>query len=191
MASSSLKFLTNWTLIGILQVHGVVCLEKQCSFKFVKMIPCWVMCRKIGSRKSWRSTKACFRAESITGGDFGSAVVCRGDRARVRRCLIILVENRNANTIAQILIQHILPGSLIVKDQWRAYRRAISDLGLYDHATVKYSLHFVDTESPEFKQNILNSGLAQNIFAEEKRNYTRKKAVYLIQIVFEYSVEKR
>ncbi len=63
-----------------------------------------------------------------------------------KTCFLQHVPDRSAETLLPIIQEHILPGTEIHSDQWRAYRQ-ISNLPVtprYRHLTVNHSRYFVD-----------------------------------------------
>ena len=57
-----------------------------------------------------------------------------------------LVQNRTAETLLPLVQQYIEPGSVILSDEWAAYRK-IAEIDVhppYEHKTVNHSKHFVD-----------------------------------------------
>ena len=55
---------------------------------------------------------------------------------------ITRVENRSAWTLIPLICEHILPGTTVISDEWRAYS-CLEILG-YQHITVNHSEHFID-----------------------------------------------
>ena len=53
------------------------------------------------------------------------------------------VENRNADTLVEIIHRRVRPGSIIYTDLWRGYT-GIADSGEYSHGTVNHSQFFRD-----------------------------------------------
>ena len=53
------------------------------------------------------------------------------------------VESRDANTLLNIIYNHVLPGTTIFSDCWAAYNRIIDLDRDYNHRTVNHSLTFV------------------------------------------------
>lgn len=110
-----------------------------------------------------------------------------------RNCFIVPVENRSAVSIAAVIYANVNPGTLVMTDQWRAYGRALSDLGGFEHATVNHSIYFVDPFNPEIHtQNIEGLWSRSKYFIRKKRGIAmEKQSEYLIQFLWEYGVEKR
>ena len=55
---------------------------------------------------------------------------------------MFVVVKRNAETLIPIIQRHVLPGTEIASDEWRAYSK-LRELG-YIHYTVNHSKNFVD-----------------------------------------------
>ena len=53
-------------------------------------------------------------------------------------CVMIIVEDRLAETLLPIIQQRVLPGTCIITDGWHAYSQ------LPNHDVVNHTLHFVD-----------------------------------------------
>lgn len=70
------------------------------------------------------------------------------------RCFLVPVERRNASTLLPIIQKYILPGSIIMSDQWKAYGKINELPEIYDHYTVNHSKNFVDPESGAHTQTI-------------------------------------
>ncbi|CAM4608799.1 unnamed protein product [Leuciscus chuanchicus] len=66
-----------------------------------------------------------------------------GVKERHRRPILRLVKKRSRHHLIPLLVKHVQPGTLILSDEWRAYRGALTNLG-YRHFTVNHSRGFVD-----------------------------------------------
>ena len=71
----------------------------------------------------------------------------------LRRPILRLVKKRSRDSLIPIVVKHVRPGSVIVSDEWRAYRRALTELG-YRHLTVNHSRWFVDPATGAHTQNL-------------------------------------
>lgn len=68
------------------------------------------------------------------------------ERSDERKCFLVTVPNRTAATLLDVIERHVLPGSIIHTDCWKAYDR-IEELGrLYEHFTVNHSVEYVTEE---------------------------------------------
>jgi len=76
------------------------------------------------------------------------------DSSQYRRNFHVeIVANRSANTLLPIISRNVLPGTTIYSDEWAAYARINSELGL-THGTVNHSLYFVDPSTGVHTQKI-------------------------------------
>ena len=57
-----------------------------------------------------------------------------------------VVQNRNADTIIDVLGRHIASGSIVYTDCWRGYSSLAESLGVL-HLTVNHSRNFVDPQT--------------------------------------------
>ena len=55
-----------------------------------------------------------------------------------------MVPRRDAATLLPIVAQHVLPGTIVHSDEWRAYNRINTLPPVAAHRTVNHSLNFVD-----------------------------------------------
>ena len=81
-----------------------------------------------------------------------------GTKRTSRRCFMIEVQDRRAQTLEPLIQRHILPGSHIISDGWASYAN-ISNIahGIYMHSVVNHSLNFVDPQDANIHtQNIEN-----------------------------------
>jgi transposase-like protein len=68
------------------------------------------------------------------------------ERTPERRVFLVAVENRNAETMRDVITRHVREGSIIHTDMWRGYNW-INDVGGYQHQTVNHSAHFRDPQT--------------------------------------------
>ena len=59
-----------------------------------------------------------------------------------RKCFLVAVKDRSADSLIPVLQKYVLPGTTVVSDLWKAYN-SIGDIG-YKHLKVNHSLNFVD-----------------------------------------------
>ncbi|PIO75150.1 hypothetical protein TELCIR_02810 [Teladorsagia circumcincta] len=65
---------------------------------------------------------------------------------------IEIVSNRDKQTLEEIILRHVLPGTTVWTDSWRGYRN-LANIG-YVHRTVNHSQNFVDPISGVHTQRI-------------------------------------
>ena len=65
-----------------------------------------------------------------------------------------VVDSRDAATLLPIIAAHVVPGTEVHSDLWRAYNGVSSLPGIAGHSTVNHSLHFVDPVTGTHTQNI-------------------------------------
>jgi hypothetical protein len=64
------------------------------------------------------------------------------EHTAARKVFIEIVETRDAETLQDVIVRHVLPGSIVVTDFWRGYL-GLEELG-YTHLRLNHSLEFVD-----------------------------------------------
>jgi transposase-like protein len=67
-----------------------------------------------------------------------------------------VVRRRDAATLLSLISQYIRPGTTIVTDSWRAYRRIALLPHGFRHLMVNHGIHFVDPITRAHTQNIEN-----------------------------------
>ncbi len=81
-------------------------------------------------------------------------------------CFMVEVQDRTAATLLPIITQYIHPGTTVISDEWRAYRR-IPSLGM-QHQRVNHSLNFVDPSTGAHTQSI------ESTWSQTKRMMRRR-----------------
>nr|XP_055075303.1 uncharacterized protein LOC129454751 [Misgurnus anguillicaudatus] len=76
-----------------------------------------------------------------------------GVRDRCRHPVLRLVKKRSRRHLIPIVVKYVNPGTTIISDEWRAYRRVLANMG-YNHFTVNHSQWFVDPHSGAHTQHI-------------------------------------
>ena len=76
---------------------------------------------------------------------------------------LVPVEHRDKDTLVPIKRTHILPGTCVMSDLWKAYD-CLQDKG-YDHLTVNYSLNFVNPDTGAHTE------ASKNTWKEVKRSW--------------------
>ena len=69
----------------------------------------------------------------------------RGIERETKNCFFQCVPDRTANTLIAIIKEHVLPGTTIFSDCWKAYS-SLNKEG-FSHLTVNHSINFVDPET--------------------------------------------
>ena len=87
---------------------------------------------KLGKRKYHRG----HRVEGVW-------VVAGVELTAERKIFLVRVQNRTADTILNIIREHVLPGSTIQTDMFRSYSQITPILG-FQHQTVNHSKFFKD-----------------------------------------------
>ena len=91
---------------------------------------------KFGNRKNNRGRR-------VDGVWVVGAVELTGQR----RCFMLTVERRDHTTLANIIANHVLPGTIVRTDCWAAYNGLDSIDGLHlTHQTVNHSEGFITTK---------------------------------------------
>ena len=77
--------------------------------------------------------------------------ICRESK----ECLVVPVNSRDKGTLLPTIQDHILPGTCVMSDLWRA-NDCLNDEG-FQHLTVNRSLNVVDPDTGAHTQNIENT----------------------------------
>ena len=114
---------------------------------------------------------------------------------RHRQRHLVPVDSRDAATLLPIIADHVLPGTTIVTDEWRSYRRLPQLLGPapagYAHNRVNHHLNFVDPNDPAVHtQNV------ESMWCAAKRKFkhmagTRKEGPHLESYLQEFMWRKQ
>ena len=62
-----------------------------------------------------------------------------------KNCFLVSVEDRSADTLIPIIKKHVLPGTTIISDCWKAYSK-LEEEG-FQHQTVNHSKEFINKET--------------------------------------------
>jgi transposase-like protein len=76
----------------------------------------------------------------------GVWVVGGVERTPERRCFMMTVPNRNAETMENIITNHVLPDSVIHTDFWRAYNGIVEWNMGYQHHTVNHQEGYISAD---------------------------------------------
>ncbi|XP_028439293.1 uncharacterized protein LOC114559068 isoform X1 [Perca flavescens] len=97
-----------------------------------------------------------------------------GVKGKHRRPLLKLVKRRSRNHLLPLVVKHVRPGTVIISDEWRAYRGALTNLG-YTHFTVNHSRWFVDPVTGAHTQQLERAWLTyKSIIWRLRGNRTEK-----------------
>jgi hypothetical protein len=66
-----------------------------------------------------------------------------------KKAFLVPVASRNTATLLQVIQDNVLPGSIVITDQWRAYETALRQITGMEHRTVNYSINFVNPNDPD------------------------------------------
>ena len=69
-----------------------------------------------------------------------------------KNCFLASVENRSADTLIPIIKKHVLLGTTIISDCWKAYSR-LEEEG-YTHMTVNHSKEFVNSQTGAYTSTL-------------------------------------
>lgn len=106
----------------------------------------------------------------------GVWVVAGVERTTDRKIFAVEVVDRSTKTMIEIIKKHVLPGSIIYTDCWKAYDSACEVLE-FEHFKVNHSLSFKDPETGVHTNTIegFNNGLKSII---KPRNRVKKGIKY-------------
>ena len=86
---------------------------------------------------------------------------------------LIFVENRSSSTLRPLIKKHIREGSIIISDEWAAYRGIANIDGMnYTHMTVNHSQNFVDPTTG------VHTNLRENMWKNCKIKFKKILAVH-------------
>lgn len=82
-----------------------------------------------------------------------------GVKHNLRRPILRLVTRRSRNHLIPIIVKHVRPGTILISDEWRAYRGVLANMG-YRHFTVNHSHWFVDPNTGAHSQHLERAWLS-------------------------------
>jgi hypothetical protein len=85
------------------------------------------------------------------------------------RCFIVPVENRNTETMINIISTNVYEEIIIITDEWRAYGSALRNLRGFEHLTINHSLNFVDPDDP-----LVHTQTIESLWSHAKKGFFRK-----------------
>jgi hypothetical protein len=68
------------------------------------------------------------------------------ERTVERRTFFVSIEDRDADTLLDVISRHVLPGSIMLTDMWRGYSGVEDRLGM-NHFTANHSETFKDSDT--------------------------------------------
>lgn len=87
-----------------------------------------------------------------------------------KKCFLVIVPDRTEETLREMTLQWILPGTHIMSDGWRAYGNIDTwQHGIYTHSTVIHQQNFVDPLDDE-----VHTQLVENMWMRAKRKLRRQ-----------------
>jgi transposase len=123
-----------------------------------------------------------------TAGQWYVGGVERGSK----RVFLIPVSNRNAETMTRIIVDNVLPGTIVITDQWRAYASALNNMPEYNHLFINHSLNFVCPTDPNIHTQSIEGFWSQaKRFLRERHGIKQTLHVkYLLQFIWEYNCRR-
>ena len=85
-----------------------------------------------------------------------------------KNCFMRSVEDRSTDTMIPMIKEHVLPGSVIISDCWKAYSR-LEEEG-YVHQTVNHSKEFLNKETGAHTNTIESTWRAVKTSAETRNS---------------------
>ncbi|KAG0435040.1 hypothetical protein DMUE_4915 [Dictyocoela muelleri] len=109
-----------------------------------------------------------------------------------KKTFIVPVENRNAETLGEVIFENVLPNTIVITDQWRAYHKALENMVEYEHRSVNHSINFVNPEDKSIHtQAIEGLWSLSKRFLREKPGISKEQHLeYLIQFIWQQKIEK-
>ncbi|KCZ74820.1 hypothetical protein H311_04212, partial [Anncaliia algerae PRA109] len=62
-----------------------------------------------------------------------------------RKCFAVIVEKRDSETLNDIILKHVIPGSIVITDGWKGYNLFKTDFN-YVHHWVNHSISFKNSD---------------------------------------------
>ena len=110
------------------------------------------------------------------------------ERGNSKNCFFVCVENRNRHTLIPLIKKHILPGSVIVSDEWAAYNGISSVAGFdYVHWKVNHSLNFVNPSNQDAHTQTIEScwGRLKKVYRIRNGTSNQLFSSYMNQFIFQ------
>ncbi|KAG0424313.1 hypothetical protein DMUE_6098, partial [Dictyocoela muelleri] len=92
----------------------------------------------------------------------------------------------------QIITENILPGTIIITDEWRAYASALNNTTDFQHRTINHSYNFVDPDDVSIHtQNIEGFWSLTKRFLRNRQGINHDQHFeYLIQFIWKFKIQK-
>lgn len=105
------------------------------------------------------------------------------------KCFIIPTIRRNKVAMKEIIDSHILPGTNIVTDEWKAYKAAIKELNIengiiFSHDRINHTYFFVDPRDPRIHTQTIEGFFSRSKYYLRKKNGINKNEQYLYLLEF-------
>ena len=109
----------------------------------------------------------------------GQWVVGGVELTNEKKCFFVLVDSRDANTLFDVVFNHVIPGSIIITDCWRAYLPICQSLN-FQHMTVNHSICFKDQITGACTNTIegIWNGVKLNIKPRNCRGHFLERCLY-------------
>ena len=136
-------------------------------------------------------------------------IVVGAERGNRENYFVEFVRHRNRATLLPVIMEHVLPGTTIMTDDWGAYRRLVRYTSLmnYSHFTVVHSRNFIDpitgahTQTVEAVNSVLKRVLRKagtnlgdinariDLILEGRHKIFKRRTLfnYLFEAILEYS----
>ena len=137
--------------------------EEECAISNKSIVDWYYFCREVCATIIEEKLEVWVRLLRLTNPNLVSVNTTRGRRVdgvwvfggidrRTRQCFLVTVEDRSEATLIPIIQKYIKPGTTIMSDCWKAYRK-LEQLG-YKHGTVNHSVEFVNSATGDHTQTI-------------------------------------
>jgi transposase-like protein len=110
-----------------------------------------------------------------------------------KKVFLVPVASRNTATLLQVIQDHVLPGSIVITDQWRAYDAALRQITGMEHRTVNHSINFVNPNDPSSHTQQI-----EGFWSHSKGDIRSRQGIkqdehyeYLLQFIWTYQIPKK
>ncbi|KCZ79533.1 hypothetical protein H312_03074 [Anncaliia algerae PRA339] len=116
-------------------------------------------------------------------------VVAGVERTQGKKVFAINVENRNEETLQNVVERYVLPGSIICIDGWKAYKNTCLNNN-FEHQIVNHSKFFKDPDTGVHTNRIEGSNNTLK-YVIKPRNKNKKHQISFIIFFMEENKQKR